>query len=398
MKASLARSSFYCPTDFDLLHDSAYNYFFREERARWLAEQKTQGQRDDLFSAMGKTIAARWKQISPQEADRYEQLAAQDMERYRREMYQYHAVKGRERMIAEGKVEPSPSRQVSAGPAPSTLVQALVHQTSKSPSGIHGQSRALDSSRQSLTSSAASIHAESGDNLAFRMRPSFSGIQAQTAASSPSLFGPPGTGADYPLWRYGAMSTAHLAPSDMALKQSLLRQQQMQQQMQVQQLLGARHSQDILAPSLRGSMGLGDSSSSSTSGGGAYPLSDRRGQALRLFEEHPPARTERETLQGLYARETQLAEVLRAQEALRAQQYQQRLLSRRLEPSIGQLDNAVLRGALDPNLVLWSVPSGGGRSTAAATTSREDDERVIQYLLRRQRELEEEQKGDSRHR
>lgn len=79
---------------------SAYNFFFREERARVLAERKAanlmppSGKPDpELFATMGKTIAARWKALDTVEYQRFESMAEQDMKRYRGEMEIYQLKK-----------------------------------------------------------------------------------------------------------------------------------------------------------------------------------------------------------------------------------------------------------------------------------------------------------------
>jgi HMG (high mobility group) box len=53
-----------------------------------------------LLGAMGKAIAKRWKEISPEEAERYKDLAAKDMERYKREMDEYHTAAARIKRLA----------------------------------------------------------------------------------------------------------------------------------------------------------------------------------------------------------------------------------------------------------------------------------------------------------
>jgi hypothetical protein len=96
---------------------SAYNYFFRTERGKFVAEQaekkaaefdtpapdavqaeEEQGGekvKSSLFSTMGKTIAKRWKEIVPEELEEYKALAAEDSIRYRAEMDEYHAGRAR---------------------------------------------------------------------------------------------------------------------------------------------------------------------------------------------------------------------------------------------------------------------------------------------------------------
>jgi len=82
---------------------SAYNYFFRDERARILEERKIRGKGDgsnsstddckggDLFSALGKIIAKRWKELGAEEAEKFKDMAVEDMKRYRRDMEEYNA-------------------------------------------------------------------------------------------------------------------------------------------------------------------------------------------------------------------------------------------------------------------------------------------------------------------
>ena len=68
---------------------NAYNFFFREERERWLAEREAQGSNQEksrvLFSMMGKEIAGRWKALSPQEVAKYKHMADKDSDRYHKE-------------------------------------------------------------------------------------------------------------------------------------------------------------------------------------------------------------------------------------------------------------------------------------------------------------------------
>lgn len=95
------------PSDMPRRPLSAYNYFFREERARWLAESEQRAAHKDsaggLFSAMGKAIAQRWKTLSDEEGRKYKDLAAEDMERYKKEMDEYHTAAARIRRLAESK-------------------------------------------------------------------------------------------------------------------------------------------------------------------------------------------------------------------------------------------------------------------------------------------------------
>eukprot|EP00797_Seminavis_robusta_P026269 Sro473_g150140.2 (339) ;mRNA; r:41459-42646 len=81
---------------------SAYNIFFKEERARLLAERQAQGAavggEKIGFEKMAKTIGKRWKSLTEQELGRFKVLANEDTERYRKEMDAYNhelAMKGR---------------------------------------------------------------------------------------------------------------------------------------------------------------------------------------------------------------------------------------------------------------------------------------------------------------
>jgi len=80
---------------------SAYNYFFRDERERWLAERETQGSHTEkareLFSIMGKAIAQRWKSLNAEAVAKYDRIAEQDRERYQRERKLYLEEKAQSR-------------------------------------------------------------------------------------------------------------------------------------------------------------------------------------------------------------------------------------------------------------------------------------------------------------
>ena len=88
---------------------SAYNFFFREERARIMAESSAtacavQEQKSDpvgLFVAVGKEVAARWKLIPKEEKDRYMRMADGDMERYQQAMSQYRLREAQQKEASE---------------------------------------------------------------------------------------------------------------------------------------------------------------------------------------------------------------------------------------------------------------------------------------------------------
>lgn len=69
---------------------SAYNYFFKDERVRIIAEDLpgTVG-----FHNMTKTIGTRWKALSEEERASYKERASVDKIRYRNEMDEYNAKK-----------------------------------------------------------------------------------------------------------------------------------------------------------------------------------------------------------------------------------------------------------------------------------------------------------------
>ncbi len=80
---------------------SAYNIFFKEERAKMLSGGSSAATRqgDDesgeasgkvSFETMAKTIGKKWKELPTPDLERFKQLAKQDMERYRQEMDDYH--------------------------------------------------------------------------------------------------------------------------------------------------------------------------------------------------------------------------------------------------------------------------------------------------------------------
>lgn len=99
---------------------SAYNIFFREERARVLKEreaelsnqQERRGKPDpELFATLGKTIASRWKQLEPDARERYQSEAKDEMKRYRKEMEEYQNKKKSGRLAAQ---EPQPHSKLSS--------------------------------------------------------------------------------------------------------------------------------------------------------------------------------------------------------------------------------------------------------------------------------------------
>jgi len=73
---------------------SAYNLFFREERVRWLEERQGGSGKERsraLFALMGKEIAARWKQLTPEQTAKYQQMAEVHHQRFLREKEKFAA-------------------------------------------------------------------------------------------------------------------------------------------------------------------------------------------------------------------------------------------------------------------------------------------------------------------
>lgn len=103
---------------------SAYNYFFRDERERWLAERETQGSHTEkareLFSIMGKAIAQRWKSLNAEEVAKYDRIAEQDRERYQRERKLYLEEKAQSRNSDAEEQEDLQPNQPSASAANAT--------------------------------------------------------------------------------------------------------------------------------------------------------------------------------------------------------------------------------------------------------------------------------------
>jgi hypothetical protein len=135
---------------------SAYNYFFRTERGKIIADQaekeaagttttpeaapeapQEEGgdkKKSSLFATMGKTIAKRWKEIDPEELKEYKKLAEEDSKRYRREMDEYHmgrAKQGPRRK--EAKDSPVSNEASAAQPTAPSFLEGISGLTASSP-------------------------------------------------------------------------------------------------------------------------------------------------------------------------------------------------------------------------------------------------------------------------
>jgi hypothetical protein len=113
---------------------SAYNCFFKEERARILGSipdyqsfedgtckgKRRRAQHGKIsFEELGKTIGQRWQSLTPEEAMVYKMKAAEDMKRYRNEMAEYLAKQEKEVeatavAAAAVVVSPEPTTSVTA--------------------------------------------------------------------------------------------------------------------------------------------------------------------------------------------------------------------------------------------------------------------------------------------
>ena len=68
---------------------SAYNIFFKEQRAKLQGEPQARKKSKFGFEELGKKIGALWKQLGPQEKKIYQDQAKVEMDRYQKEMEQY---------------------------------------------------------------------------------------------------------------------------------------------------------------------------------------------------------------------------------------------------------------------------------------------------------------------
>jgi len=111
------------PKDYPRRPLSAYNIFFREERARLLAARqanKNEGEKIG-FEKMAKTIGSRWKELPKEELERFKKLASEDTERYRSELDEYNlglARKGRQQREEMARKKQEEAVPVGSNPYP----------------------------------------------------------------------------------------------------------------------------------------------------------------------------------------------------------------------------------------------------------------------------------------
>ena len=73
---------------------NAYNFFFGEQRQKMLEEREALPPSErlpgsDMFAAMGRAVADRWKKLSPEEKKKYQLLAKSEKDRYNVEMAEF---------------------------------------------------------------------------------------------------------------------------------------------------------------------------------------------------------------------------------------------------------------------------------------------------------------------
>jgi HMG (high mobility group) box len=87
---------------------SAYNIFFRAERARILLHNGSARKHEEAsFSSLGKEVAKRWKILNEQERMEYSKMAEKEMVRYRNEMDDYHIGLARKRRFEQNQLDNS---------------------------------------------------------------------------------------------------------------------------------------------------------------------------------------------------------------------------------------------------------------------------------------------------
>jgi HMG-box domain len=91
---------------------SAYNIFFRDERARILEHKEMAvkkegalGSGSSLFSSLGKEVAKRWKMLKEKDRVEYTKMAEKEMARYRNEMDEYHIGLASKRRLEQNSQE-----------------------------------------------------------------------------------------------------------------------------------------------------------------------------------------------------------------------------------------------------------------------------------------------------
>jgi len=155
----------------------AYNLFFREERARLLAERRQQGYGtsaaspdEDLFATMGKTIAKLWNELSPSKRKKYQEQAAEEKERYNAAKAEY------EERTRSSKVEAKHDgkQRLSATRSRDKAALKPPPKTAKEPPNKYDESHSLSSRQASETTTGSnwSLSDFSGTQLSMVVGPS----------------------------------------------------------------------------------------------------------------------------------------------------------------------------------------------------------------------------------
>ena len=126
---------------------SAYNIFFREERALLLGtkdndkddgdeegdgdkeKSKSKGGKTKTklgFEMLAKTIGKKWKALSDEKLQQFKALAEEDMERYKQEMYEYHQNLAKKRKALQDQID-TPSTDKSPPPPEQESANESMH-------------------------------------------------------------------------------------------------------------------------------------------------------------------------------------------------------------------------------------------------------------------------------
>jgi hypothetical protein len=253
---------------------SAYNYFFRTERGKFVAEQAakeaagvgttapdaTQAEeqggekvKSSLFATMGRTIAKRWKEIVPEELEEYKALAGVDSKRYRDEMDEYHAGRAKRAPPKKERKE-SPVSKEAELPASQPAAPSFLE-------GISGLSSSLPS-RGGLSAAQLQLRQlQQQQQTTFDQDPYLDQLlrlqQAQQGnAPQQQLYGSPN------------MGSINAGGADMSALQSQILDAQLSRAMQ-QQHQRATLGLDMLSPATGGQYAAAMSSQGLYGGGGS---------------------------------------------------------------------------------------------------------------------------------
>jgi hypothetical protein len=251
---------------------SGYNIFFKEERARMLAESsgkrgpgETEGEGEIKdsnepppakgvkigFEAMAKTVGKRWKALPEEELARYKSMAKLDMERYRREMDSYHVdLAKRSRLECEDMLRTQEATAADAAPLGSPVDPqhpGADMRTQHSQAGPSGLGSLDDTMRAQYMENQAAhqMHpqfAQLGNSM-FQgsFQPSSGQMQGGMPTSTPGMHDSAGGGANT-MQQQTQLLQALLGANSMSQSQLSQQFQQPQQPQQPQQaMMGGGH-------------------------------------------------------------------------------------------------------------------------------------------------------------